>query len=318
VRKAEIWGGKGCVMKSFGKNVIKIIGIVWALFFVIGVVVMAIDDQTIGVIAFALLAAVGLLPFLFFRKKPKQAMENTQEALQDVQYEMPPTETVPHADLDVTDLVSLESPDTTPSEWSISISFGKSSSSNFSKALYLAKETSRKYIHVDTDGEGLHQAYFSADMDSYLSFIQLYELVSGWKSSFAMINGKLADRKIVQGLNYCYGDKCRSGRSDFCFGASQFTENPFGCHRLQISKYNNPWWMFSHQKGNKVLIDKTALRARINDYCSAYIDCPSFDYDAVLARLNALPDSLTQQQFDSLRGSGGYMVKIGVDINKPR
>lgn len=54
--------------------------------------------------------------------------------------------------------------------------------------------------------------------------------------------------EIVGGLNYCYGDFCRNGRLNFCFGASEYTENPFGCHRLQISATNNPWYSFSAKK----------------------------------------------------------------------
>ena len=186
-------------------------------------------------------------------------------------------------------------------DWHISVSFNKSSSGNFTKALFLAQNASYKYYETQFDGNIIYQAVFSEEREQYLGFIQLYELVAGWKSSFTTINGKLVDRKIVGGLNYCYGDKCRSGRSDFCFGASEATENPFGCHRLQISKYNNPWWSFASQVGNKIIIDKRAIQKRIDEYCRAYTDCPSFDYDDIIKRLDSLPNELTIKQHTELQ-----------------
>ena len=185
--------------------------------------------------------------------------------------------------------------------WYISISFNKSSSSNFSKALFLLQNSSYKHYIFEYDGQTVYQAVFLDERQQFLNFIQLYELVSKWKSAFVLINGKFADRKIVSGINYCYGDKCRSGRSDFCYGASWATANPFGCHRLQISYANNPWWTFSHQQGNGLVIDKQAIKKRIDEYCRAYVDCPSFDYESVINSLNNLPDEISLRELNKLR-----------------
>lgn len=184
-------------------------------------------------------------------------------------------------------------------DWYISISFGKSSSVNYSKAVALAK-SAPQYHEQEDDGKILHQAIYSSKAADYLSFIMLYETVKEWKSSFVIINGQLIDRKIIGQLNYCYGDKCRSGNPNFCYGASYMTDNPFGCHRLQISACNNPWWSFYTYSGNMWILDKNAMIQRINSYAAIYSICPAFDYNNIIDRLNQLPSSLSDTQYKKL------------------
>lgn len=178
------------------------------------------------------------------------------------------------------------------SSWNISISFGKSTSSNYNKAVYLAKQSSNYF----EDGEGkniIHQATFTSATNDYLNFIKLYELVGAWKSSFVFINGEIIDRKIIGKLNYCYGDKCRSGNDKFCYGASSFTVNPFGCHRLQVSEHNNPWWSFGMFDTKGIWhVDKRDILDRINQYYIPYKNCPSFSYERIMFNLNSLPNTI--------------------------
>lgn len=176
--------------------------------------------------------------------------------------------------------------------WNISISFGKSTSANYDRAVYLAKQSSNYF----EDGEGkniIHQATFTSATNDYLTFIKLYELVGSWKSSFVFINGEITDRKIIGKLNYCYGDKCRSGNDKFCYGASSYTVNPFGCHRLQVSEHNNPWWSFGMLDTTGIWhVDKTAILNRINQHYIPYKNCPSFSYEKVMFALNNLPNTI--------------------------
>ncbi len=170
-------------------------------------------------------------------------------------------------------------------DWYIMISFGKSSSSNYIKAVTLAKHASI-YQEQEDDGNITHSAIYGKSKKEYLSFIQLYETVSNWKSTFVICNGEIIDRKIVGQLNYCYGDKCRSGKVDFCYGASMFTDNPFGCHRLQISRFNNPWWSFYREIKGEYILDKGDLYERADSVAEAYNYCPDFDLNTIKHVIN--------------------------------
>jgi hypothetical protein len=179
-----------------------------------------------------------------------------------------------------------------PEEWYVSISFGKSSSRNFPQAVALAK-MAPQYIENDVEGNIIYQAVYSSKPSEYLQFIKLYELIKDWKSCFVVINGELVDRKIIGGINYCYGDKCRSGNPNFCYGASYMTENPFGCHRIQISACNNPWWSFGRFDSKGIWhVDKEAMLKRIAEYSEPYRLCPVFSLQRVLDGLKKLPDTI--------------------------
>lgn len=212
-------------------------------------------------------------------------------------------------------------------DWYISLSFGYSTSKNYSKALMLAKQAPQYIESEDEFGNVIHQAVYSSASKEYLAFITLYELIGAWKSAFVVINNEIVDRKIVGGINYCYGDKIRSGNPDFCYGASPFTANPFGCHRLQISSYNNPWWTFGHfEKKGLWRIDKEALKERIAEYSIPYLSCPAFSYGQVLDGLNNLPDYINTKNNDEWIVMGDsitpkesvleHTFKISLDDNK--
>lgn len=194
-------------------------------------------------------------------------------------------------------------------DWYISISFGESKSQSFAQAVALA-QMAPQFIINNVEGKNLYQAVYSDKPNEYLQFITLYELVSQWKSCFVILNGKVMDRKIIGKLNYCYGDKCRSGKSNFCYGASEMTENPFGCHRLQISSYNNPWTSFGQYDTSGIFhIDKSAIRNRIMNYSTPYLDCPCFSMNRVLEALDNLPNKISKT--DNYNSS--YEAKMSLD-----
>lgn len=176
--------------------------------------------------------------------------------------------------------------------WHVSLSFGESKAAAYPQAVALAR-MAPQYREEAVEGRLMHQAVYSHKPDEYLQFVKLYELVQGWKSVFVIINGQVVDRKIVGGLNYCYGDRCRSGNPDFCFGASPMTENPFGCHRLQISRMNHPWWSFGYLDKQGVWhVDKPAILARMTEHSLPYRLCPAFSWERATTALDRLPDSI--------------------------
>jgi len=211
-------------------------------------------------------------------------------------------------------------------DWYISISFGKSSSQNYPQAVALAR-MAVYYFENDVEGNILHQAIYSSESNEYLKFIKLYELVSNWKSCFIVINGEFVDRKIISGINYCYGDKCRSGNPEFCYGASLFTENPFGCHRFQTSAYNNPWWSYGEFDTKEVWhVDKEAILDRLKEYSQPYRLCPSFLWDRAIEGLKSLPNTIDVNKNQDWVKVGNRIVskskiesltyRIEIDLNK--
>ena len=185
-------------------------------------------------------------------------------------------------------------------EWNIIVSFNKSTSANFDKALHWAKK-STDYQENEYNGKIIHQAMYSSHPQSFMDFMQLYELVKDWKSTAFIINGEIVDKKIVGKIKWCYGDKCITAKNDFCYGASYMTKNPFGCHRLQLSACNNPWWSFGQQQGSKIKIDKDAIVKRINEYSSAYQYCPAFNYNRAIDVATKIPDYITLEERERMQ-----------------
>ncbi len=202
-------------------------------------------------------------------------------------------------------------------EWYIMISFGKSSSSNYIKALALAKHATI-YQEQEDNGNITHSAVYGKSKKEYVGFIQLYETVSNWKSTFVICNGEIIDRKIVGQINYCYGDKCRSGKVDFCYGASMMTDNPFGCHRLQISRYNNPWWSFYRKVKGDYILDKGQIYERADSVAETYNYCPDFDLKIIKQVISDLPLMVKQREYNLLidenQNYGNTLIKTNNDI----
>lgn len=186
------------------------------------------------------------------------------------------------------------------SKWHIMISFGKSTSKSYEKAVYLAKGSPNYDEIIDENGNPTHTATFSSSKKDFLDFIVLYDLVSNWKSTVFIINGEIIDKKTIGKIKYCYGDKCRSVKSNFCYGASYMTANPFGCHRLQISSSNNPWWKYYNQKGSHYELDREAIIERIKLAASTFKYCPEFDIENIMKIAMSLPLLLNKKEYEQL------------------
>ena len=185
-------------------------------------------------------------------------------------------------------------------KWYIMISFGKSTSKSYNKAVYLAKNSPKYDEIIDEDENITHTATYTSSKKDFLDFIVLYDLVSNWKSTFFIINGELVDKKTVGKIKYCYGDKCRSVKTDFCYGASYMTANPFGCHRLQISQCNNPWWEYYVQRGNHYSLDRDKLIKRIELTKETFKYCPSFDIENIMNVAMSFPLILKKGEYKKI------------------
>ncbi len=197
------------------------------------------------------------------------------------------------------------------------ITFSKSPSSNFDKALFLAKQADFFKVTKHRGKETFQAAYLP---ENHLEFITLYELVGNWRSAFVFKDGKIIDRQITGQINYCYGDKLRSGDDSFCHGASYFTKNPFGCHRLMIHDGHKPWhtWIRGEDK-DFIYIDKTSIREHIDNKAKIFAICPIFNYNEIINTLNELPDKINKKSsFYKEKYTSNYHEIITVDENVQR
>lgn len=184
--------------------------------------------------------------------------------------------------------------------WNVMITFGKSSSPMLTRALYLAKNA-YSYEEHDIDGQMVYQATFTAEPQSFLQFVQLYELTSNWKSVAVFINGEMMNTKTLNGIIRCYGEKCRTLDNRYCFGGQhQYFSNPFGCHRLSLYSYSKSWFTFSKKIGKYYQIDKKAIAEIIDQYSIQFQYCPSFNYENIMKNLDKLPCRLTEQEMNKL------------------
>lgn len=185
-----------------------------------------------------------------------------------------------------------------PSKWEVSLSFGPSRSPAFHQALYLWEHAPRHILLQEPTT--IYQCFFSADPAEFLAYLQLYDIIKDWKTTSIILNGKLIDRKTMAKINYCYGDKCRCGKKQYCFGASDYSKNPFGCHRLQIESYSNPWYSFGRREGNRFIINKRLLKETIEENSTEYRLCPAFDLERVLKHLDELPNVLALHEIEKM------------------
>jgi len=80
-------------------------------------------------------------------------------------------------------------------KWYIMISFGKSSSQSYEKAVYLAKNSPIYKEQTEKNGNTTHSAIYNQSKEYFFDFIILYDLVASWKSTLFIINGEVIDKK---------------------------------------------------------------------------------------------------------------------------
>lgn len=199
------------------------------------------------------------------------------------------------------------------------LTFSKSTSPNFERALFLARKAD-KFQVSDYNEQKIYQASFLPE--NHLNFITLYELVGKWKSTFVFKDGEMIDRKVLGQINYCYGDKLRSNSESFCYGASMFTENPFGCHRLMIHSGQKPWYKWVKSEDSKyIYIDKSGIHDQIEEKAATFKLCPSFNYEKVMHVFNEIPERLNKKSelYKKLYNdsySKTFSVDVGIHYEK--
>lgn len=187
-----------------------------------------------------------------------------------------------------------------PSEWILSLEFAESHSSKLKKILKLAKEnpsfTNILDINVDANEKTLPKSFlvlFKAEQ--ILEFRKIYDVVKGWKSTVVKINQKPIDKKTLSKILRCFTDRVKSNDPMFCYGASPYTINPFGCHRIKIHSHRwntTPWYDYLVEENGQLLVDKKRIFNEMQTNLKDYQYCPALKPREIFNKLSTLPQKI--------------------------
>ncbi|MBB3059283.1 zinc ribbon domain-containing protein [Microbulbifer rhizosphaerae] len=176
----------------------------------------------------------------------------------------------------------------------VEISFGESSSANFTKAVQICKNIPSYSV----TGEGKQaQHKISLPITEVDLIINLYELVGSWKSSQMLINRHAATKKDLTYYGVgCYRNRQKSYKPEqFCFGEKEYEANIWGCKRLNmpINEWGGDWLDYGEfDKSGAWHFDKDRIKHELELTLKENELCPILDRKRVLETLEKLPDSI--------------------------
>jgi hypothetical protein len=156
----------------------------------------------------------------------------------------------------------------------------------------------RKYI--GQNNEEINEVIFGPD--EILIFNELWTRIKSWKSSVVQINNKIVNAKILNKMLLCYRDKLnyKDANPLFCYGASPFTFNLFGCHRTmlrdRVVASQKSWFHIGSFDSNGIFhVDKKAITAILLKNVSIYNICPALSLSNIKRGLDIIPDTINPQ-----------------------
>jgi hypothetical protein len=179
--------------------------------------------------------------------------------------------------------------------WTLTLEFSHSSSKAFPQVLKLAKRMEGFTETQDDEGQPLYRVSFKPL--EIANFEQLYKKVKTWKGILTYVNDKMVSQSDVSKWLICYRDKiaCLSSQPLFCWGASTFTSNIFGCHRTKIRdsgwNWNQCWYSIGELDNEGAFhIDKKRIVALMIDNLQPYYICPALNPVHLMFGLKVIPD----------------------------
>ena len=174
----------------------------------------------------------------------------------------------------------------------VKIIFGQSSSSNYSKAVAICENIpSHKTIKENKQ----IQHIVDLPITEVDLLVNLYDLVSSWKSSQMLINGHVATKKELTYYGVgCFRNRQKSFKPEqYCFGEKDYEANIWGCKRLNMPI--NEWgggWLDYGQFDNSGLwhLDKPRIKHSIELGLKENELCPVLDRKRILETVDQLPN----------------------------
>lgn len=175
-------------------------------------------------------------------------------------------------------------------EWCLILKMTESRSIGFRRMLPIIKnfpsyreywENDLKIFEVSFKKEQLHD------------FKKIYDDVKNLKGTQVFINEDLIERTELSKLLRCAVDRNLANK-DFCYGASIWTLNPFGCHRIKIRANGEcAWYKYAFLQNNKVIVDKKKILEELTIDLKKYRYCPYLDIEKVWENFLMLPDEIS-------------------------
>jgi len=205
----------------------------------------------------------------------------------------------------------------------VTISFGRSSSSQFARAVRLA--ASLPGYRVQGEGRDVsHHVALEVSLEdaSWEKLERLLQLIAGWRSASIEVDGRaIRPRKLLRSVDpikNCYGRKLKHAVGDhYCSGKNTPTgeASSFGCRLCRgvshgghgFSRRGEPWTEFGtlSTKLDAFHVDKEAifkvLEQGVREEACAL--CPAFTWKRVRDDVDELPDTIT------LDNDGPYEVR---------
>ena len=191
---------------------------------------------------------------------------------------------------------ALETPP--PEPWVLTACFGSSRSKIFPQVLSSVQIHPSFRQYKGPNNEDIYEVAFLPE--DILNFEQLWSRIKEWKSTIIKIRGEMIDRNTISKWRVFYRDKLKEIKTNplFCFGASPFTQNLFGCHRSMIRDGTGAmgvcWYHMGKFDPRGVFhVDREAITAKVRQEIYSYRICPSLDVEKVKRGLMLLPDTIT-------------------------
>lgn len=176
----------------------------------------------------------------------------------------------------------------------VEITFGKSSSPNFNRAIEICKNIP-SYSVIGEEKYTQHKIILPITEVDLI--VNLFELVGSWKSSQMLINGHFATKKDLTYYGVgCYRSRQKAYKPEqFCFGEHDYEANIWGCKRLNmpINEWGGGWLDYGEfDKSGVWHFDKDRIRHELELTLKENELCPILDRKRVLETLEKLPSSI--------------------------
>lgn len=185
--------------------------------------------------------------------------------------------------------------------WTLKLEFQYSSSKALPQILKVAKTLKGFSEEQDENGTPVYQVVFGP-LD-VLDFDKIYVKVKNWKGTLIYINEQIVTKSEVAKWFICYRDKIKFLESQplFCWGASTFTANIFGCHRTKIRdtdwNWNSCWYSIGELDNRGIFhIDKQRIVELMIQNLKPYHICPALNPKYLELGMRLIPDIINPRK----------------------